>query len=176
MEQVILVDENDNELGVMEKMEAHRKGVLHRAFSVCLFNDKGEILLQQRAKDKYHSAGLWSNTCCSHPRPEEDILEAASRRLIEEMGVTVNSPLSLAYTFIYKTQLDNSMIEHELDYVIVGEFSGDPVPNSSEICSWKYVNMEQLKLDIKNNTDLYTYWFKMIVESKEFQDLNLKLY
>jgi len=121
---VILVDESDHELGSMEKMEAHRKGVLHRAFSVLLFNSKGEVLLQKRSASKYHSAGLWTNTCCSHPKPAENIDIAVRRRLQEEMGIDSNP--EFAYKFIYKTTLDNNLTEHELDYVFIGTFDGEP--------------------------------------------------
>src|SRR5688572_13790351 len=128
MEQVILVDDNDSEVGVMDKMEAHRKGVLHRAFSILIFNSKGDMLLQKRSSAKYHSAGLWTNACCSHPKPNESLDTAIRRRLLEEMGIDIRS--EFAYKFQYRTELDNGLIEHELDYVYVGLFNGEPVINS----------------------------------------------
>src|SRR5689334_14921661 len=127
MEYVILVDASDNELGTMDKMEAHRKGVLHRAFSILLFNSKGEILLQKRSSLKYHSAGLWTNTCCSHPKPNEPMTTAAQRRLSEEMGI--NASLEFLYKFQYQVQLDNGLIEHELDHVYIGLFNDEPIIN-----------------------------------------------
>src|SRR5688572_18081340 len=123
MDQVVLVDSSDKEVGVMDKMEAHRKGVLHRAFSVLLFNSKGEILLQKRSAVKYHSAGLWTNTCCSHPKPNESIDTAIRRRLIEEMGIDIQS--EFAYKFEYRAAFDNGLIEHELDHVYIGLFNGE---------------------------------------------------
>ena len=128
---VVLVDENDNELGVMKKMLAHEKGVLHRAFSVFIFNSKGELLLQQRANHKYHSAGLWTNTCCSHPRPNETIKDAAHRRLFEEMGMVCD--LKIIDNFIYKANFDNGLIEHEFDYIIKGFSDAVPAINKDEV-------------------------------------------
>src|SRR5690606_8808547 len=139
MEHVILVDENDRAIGTMEKMEAHRKGVLHRAFSVLLFNSKGELLIQKRSAGKYHSAGLWTNTCCSHPRPDETLTEAATRRLQEEMGIQVDvEPL---YNLIYKVNLDGGLSEHELDHVLIGHFDGEPDLNHNEASAWRYASM-----------------------------------
>lgn len=158
---VILVDERDQELGSMEKMEAHRKGVLHRAFSVLLFNSKGEVLLQKRSASKYHSAGLWTNTCCSHPKPNENIDIAVRRRLQEEMGIDSNP--EFAYKFIYKTALDNNLTEHELDYVFIGTFDGKPVINSHEVEDWKFVSLDAARQHIKLHSDLYTHWFKLII-------------
>jgi len=161
-EKVILVDEHDNAIGVMEKLEAHEKGLLHRAFSVFIFNVEGELLLQRRALSKYHSAGLWTNTCCSHPRPEEDILKAAERRLMEEMGMKV--PLQHKTTFIYKTAFDNGLTEHELDHVFVG-FSNDvPQINKEEVESYRYLNLEKLKNEINQNPAQFTSWFKIALE------------
>ena len=162
MENIILVDESDNEIGTMEKMEAHRKGVLHRAFSVLLFNSHGELLLQKRAKNKYHSGGLWTNTCCSHPRPKESIQEAARRRLKQEMGIDLLP--TFAFKFIYKTNLDQSLIEHEYDHVYIGVFDGIPMINQDEVEEWKFMNLDSLRNDIKQFPESYTAWFKIIIE------------
>ncbi len=160
IEEVILVDENDNELGTMEKMEAHQKGLLHRAFSVFLFNPHGQLLLQQRALTKYHSAGLWTNTCCSHPRKGETILQAANRRLQEEMGMEAN--LTVKHKFIYKTPFENGLTEHELDYILTGVTLLEPTINTVEVCAYKWVAIPDLLDDIKNNPQNYTSWFKII--------------
>jgi isopentenyl-diphosphate Delta-isomerase len=162
MEEVILVDERDNVIGTMEKMEAHRQGKLHRAFSVILFNSAGEMLLQKRAKSKYHSPGLWTNTCCSHPLPNENIEDAVARRLKEEMGIELRP--NYAYKFIYKAHLDKNLTEHELDHVFIGKYDGKPNMNSAEVEDWKFVNIEWLKEDIRNNPSHYTEWFKLIME------------
>ncbi|MDQ3101337.1 MAG: isopentenyl-diphosphate Delta-isomerase, partial [Bacteroidota bacterium] len=141
-EQVVLVNEQDEEIGTMPKLEAHQKGVLHRAFSIFIFNDDGELLLQRRAKDKYHSAGLWSNTCCSHPRSGEALEIAAVRRLREEMGMEV--PLQHRTSFIYHAEFENGLKEHELDHIFFGRSMKDPNPDPAEVADWKYVNAEQL--------------------------------
>jgi isopentenyl-diphosphate delta-isomerase len=164
MEQVILVDELDREVGVMEKLEAHRRGVLHRAFSVFLFNANGEMLLQKRSWKKYHSAGLWTNTCCSHPRPEETVEESIRRRLQFEMGIEAQTVFS--HKFVYKTFLGN-LIENELDHVFVGRFDGEPTINREEVEDWKYTNDTDLVQDIKENPQSYTHWFKLILNHKE---------
>jgi isopentenyl-diphosphate delta-isomerase len=161
MDQVILVDASDNAIGTMEKMEAHRKGLLHRAFSVLLFNSGGKMLLQKRAKNKYHSAGLWTNTCCSHPLPGERTEDAAKRRLRQEMGIDMQP--ELVYKFIYKAHLDNQLVEHELDYVFIGIFDGIPKVNPAEVEDWKFVDVSWLKSDMHEHPDQYTQWFKMIV-------------
>lgn len=158
-EKVILVDEDDKTLGVMEKMEAHRKGLLHRAFSIYLFNSKGELLLQKRASGKYHSGGLWTNTCCSHPRPNEELLDAAMRRLREEMGI--NAGLKEVCDFSYKAILDKGMIEHELLHVYAGLFEGEANPDMEEAEDWKYVDPLFLLKDVKANAASYTEWFKI---------------
>jgi isopentenyl-diphosphate delta-isomerase len=166
-EMVVLVDENDQDIGLMEKMEAHRKGVLHRAFSVFLFNEQGELLLQQRAFSKYHSGGLWTNTCCSHPRKGETPLEAAKRRLMEEMGFTLDE-LDHQFTFIYNRKLDNELTEHELDHVIFGSYSETDFEfNPEEVASFKYVSLEFLREDMVSNPDEYTEWFKICFEEVE---------
>ncbi|MEQ8426067.1 MAG: isopentenyl-diphosphate Delta-isomerase [Cyclobacteriaceae bacterium] len=163
MDRVILVDEWDNEIGTMEKLEAHQKGALHRAFSVLLFNSKGEMLLQKRAKNKYHSGGLWSNACCSHPRPGEEMQKAVSRRLKEELGVDLNPIFS--YKFIYNVVFTNSLIEHEFDHVFVGTFDGSPKINKKEIDEWKFVNQKELEDHVNTNPNQFTHWFKMILSN-----------
>lgn len=162
MEYVILVDENDQELGLMEKIEAHEKGLLHRAFSIFLFNDKNELLLQKRAHSKYHSGGLWTNTCCSHPRSEESILDASHRRLMEEMGI--KSEMKEAFSFIYRAEFDNGLSEHELDHVVIGTFSGEPIVNSKEVADWKYMPMNELEADMKSRPEKYTAWFRIVFD------------
>ena len=159
---VILVDKNDNRVGLMPKLEAHQKGVLHRAFSVFIFNNKYELLLQKRASSKYHSGGLWTNTCCSHPREDEDILDAANRRLIEEMGIETS--LRKVYEFTYKAELDNDLIEHEFDHVFYGVYNEDPSINTDEADGFKWIDMDSLNEDIKTNGDIYTVWFKIAFE------------
>ena len=161
-EMVILVDENDNKLGLMEKLKAHEKGVLHRAFSVFLLNKSNELLLQKRAFSKYHSPGLWTNTCCSHPRDNETIIEAANRRLAEEMGIS--SSMKPLLSFIYKAEFDNGLTEHELDHLVVGNFNGQPVINEEEVCDWKWENIDFLKKDLVDKPSIYTAWFKIIFE------------
>ncbi|MBX2966013.1 MAG: isopentenyl-diphosphate Delta-isomerase [Cyclobacteriaceae bacterium] len=165
MEKVILVDEHDNELGTLEKMEAHRKGVLHRAFSVMLFNSKGELLIQKRSGNKYHSAGLWTNTCCSHPRPGEQMEKAAQRRLKEEMGIDAQP--GFAYSFIYKATLDNGLIEHELDHVLIGQYDDEPQINRQEVSDWRYVPIVQVKREVQENPGKFTHWFKLIINHPE---------
>lgn len=161
-EEVILVNENDEEIGLMEKMEAHEKGLLHRAFSVFLFNTNGELLLQKRALTKYHSAGLWTNTCCSHPRKGESILNAASRRLKEEMGVSC--ALEIADKFIYRAEFSNGLTEHELDYIVTGQYNQTPEINPDEVCDYKWIAISELLSDLKNNPKHYTEWFKIILD------------
>ena len=161
-EQVILVDKDDKQVGLMSKLEAHEKGVLHRAFSIFIFNSKYELLLQKRASSKYHSGGLWTNTCCSHPREGEDTLDAANRRLNEEMGIKTS--LRKVYDFIYKAELDNQLTEHEFDHVFYGVFDNDPILNKDEAEDFKWVDMETLNNDIIKNEDNYTVWFKIAFE------------
>jgi isopentenyl-diphosphate delta-isomerase len=159
---VILVDENDNDIGVMEKLKAHQQGLLHRAFSIFIFNEHKELLLQQRALSKYHSAGLWTNTCCSHPRPNETIKDAASRRLFEEMGLSCE--LQIKTNFIYKTSFDNGLTEHEYDYVLTGYTSQNPVINPEEVETYKWSTIEDIKKDIGIRPHNYTSWFKIALE------------
>ena len=159
MESVVIVDAYDNELGTMEKMEAHEKGLLHRAFSVFVFNSNDELLIHRRALEKYHSGGLWTNTCCSHPRPGENLENAAHRRLMEEMGF--DCELQHSFSFIYHAQLDKGLEEHELDHVFVGQYSGSPEVNREEVCEWKYVSMDSLSKEMQNTPELFTEWFKI---------------
>lgn len=161
-EKVILVDKNDKQVGLMPKLEAHEKGILHRAFSIFIFNSKYELLLQKRASSKYHSGGLWTNTCCSHPREGEDTLDAANRRLDEEMGIKTS--LRKVYDFIYKAELDNQLTEHEFDHVFYGVFDSDPILNKDEAEDFKWVDMETLNNDIIKNEENYTVWFKIAFE------------
>lgn len=158
---VILVDEYDNQIGTKEKMEAHRKGELHRAFSIFVFNSKNEMLLQQRAIKKYHSGGLWTNTCCSHPKPDEEINKAAHRRLEEEMGF--DTKLDEAFAFTYFAELDKGLKEHEYDHVFIGSYEGNIIPNPDEVESFKWISMDTLKQDIKDNPRNYTEWFKISI-------------
>ncbi|MDB4609229.1 isopentenyl-diphosphate Delta-isomerase [Flavobacteriaceae bacterium] len=170
-EKVILVNSNDEPIGLMPKMEAHEKAVLHRAFSVFVVNDKNELMLQQRALEKYHSPGLWTNTCCSHQRDGEGNIEAGLRRLDEEMGFT--TPLEYLFNFIYKAPFDNGLTEHELDHVMLGRYEGDPVINPEEVASWKWMNIEEINSDLKNNPDSYTVWFAIIFD-RFYNHLNQK--
>jgi len=158
-EEVILVNEKDVVVGFMEKMEAHRLGLLHRAFSVFVFNSKGELMLQKRAKSKYHSGGLWTNTCCSHPRPNEKLVDAAIRRLQEEMGFFCE--LEQKFSFIYKAELDNELTEYEYDYVLFGQYDNKPKLNTDEADEFKFVSLSELELSIKNKSEEYTEWFKI---------------
>ncbi len=163
LEYVILVDENDQEIGTMEKQEAHEKGLLHRAFSVFVFNENKELLLQQRALTKYHSAGLWTNTCCSHPRAGETIEQAAHRRLMEEMGF--DCELTTKTSFIYKAAFENGLTEHEFDHVLVGSFNGEINFNPTEVKNFKWINLEELQIDLLQNNQNYTAWFKIIFDN-----------
>lgn len=158
-EKVILVDSKDNPIGLMEKMEAHEKAILHRAFSVFIFNKDGELLLQQRAKHKYHSPGLWTNTVCSHPREGETTYAAAHRRIIEEMGFDCD--FEEAFSFIYKADVGQRLIEHEFDHVFIGSSNNKPKINPDEVESWKYVELDWLEKDVKINPNEYTKWFKI---------------
>lgn len=157
---VILVNENDEPQGLMEKMEAHEKALLHRAFSVFVFNDQNELMLQQRAQHKYHSPGLWTNTCCSHQRDGETNIEAGLRRLQEEMGFTCN--LEEVFSFIYKAPFVNGLTEHELDHVMIGKYNDSPIINSEEVADYKWIKLDELKKDISENPQNYTEWFKII--------------
>jgi isopentenyl-diphosphate Delta-isomerase len=158
-EEVILVDESDQPLGTMEKMEAHRRAVLHRAFSVFIFNSSGEMLLQQRAPDKYHSAGLWTNACCSHPRPGEDTREAAVRRLREELGFTTN--LEKLFDFTYKSEFDNGLTEYEFDHVFVGTYDEAIYANKTEVSDCRYYSTENIRELLQHEPDKFTSWFHL---------------
>jgi len=167
-EKVILVNEQDEKIGLMPKQEAHEKGVLHRAFSVFIFNSKNELMLQQRALHKYHSPGLWTNTCCSHQRDGESSLEAGKRRLFEEMGFSTG--LKETTSFIYKAPFDNGLTEHELDHILIGNFEETPNINPNEVATWKWMDLEEVKKDIQTNPEIYTAWFKIIFD-KFYQHL-----
>ena len=162
MEKIILVDESDNMTGEGEKMEVHRKGLLHRCFSIFIFNSSGEMMLQQRAKHKYHSGGLWTNACCSHPRPGEQNIDAAHRRLKEEMGFDCD--LREVMTFTYRAQLDHGMTEHEYDHVFIGIYDGEPLLNPEEADGWKLASISSIIDDLKCNPGSYTAWFSIAME------------
>ena len=161
MEFVVLVDEHDRGVGEAEKMQAHKLGLLHRAFSVLVYNAKGEMLLQQRAVIKYHSGGLWSNACCGHPRPGENIEEAANRRLREEMGFNCN--LKFSFKFIYRTSFINRLIEHELDYVFTGVYDDEVIPEINEVQAMRWITMDNLKKEITENPNDFSVWFQKII-------------
>ncbi|TDX00074.1 isopentenyl-diphosphate Delta-isomerase [Dinghuibacter silviterrae] len=163
MQQVVLVDELDREVGVMEKLEAHRKALLHRAFSVFIFNARGAMLLQKRAAGKYHSGGLWTNACCSHPAPGETVLEAGERRLREELGFS--TPLTKAFDFIYKTAFDNGLTEYEFDHVFIGVYDGPVWPDPTEVDDYQWVGLEELKTDLDVRPGNYTEWFKIALQA-----------
>ena len=156
---VILVDENDEQVGTMEKMEVHQKALLHRAFSVFILNDKGEMLLHTRADKKYHSGGLWTNACCSHPRPGEETLAAAGNRLKEEMGIS--TPLKKAFDFIYKAPFDNGLTEYEFDHVFIGIYDGEIIPDAEEVSDYCYKSVEEIRSSILSHPQKYTEWFKI---------------
>lgn len=161
-EEVILVNESDEAIGVEEKLRAHLLGSLHRAFSIFIFNSAGHLLLQKRASTKYHSQGLWSNTCCGHPRPGESTVRASRRRLREEMGF--DCEVREAFEFIYHAELDNGLFEHEYDHVLVGRFNSEPDPSRDEVDDWKWVELTTLKLDMRRNPNEFTYWFKVFLD------------
>jgi isopentenyl-diphosphate delta-isomerase len=158
-EYVVLVNEEDTPTGTMEKMEAHKKGALHRAFSIFIFNSKGELLLQQRALDKYHSPGLWTNTCCSHPRHGEAVLDAAHRRLAEEMGMQCS--LEYHFKFLYKAQFENGLIEHELDHVFFGNSDALPELNPAEVAAYRYIGMDLLEKELNEAPEKYSPWLRI---------------
>ena len=169
MEEVVLVDEHDREIGLMEKIEAHEKALLHRAFSVFIFNENGEMLLQQRAFTKYHSGGLWTNACCSHPRQNEEVMQAAQRRLQEEMGFTTE--LKKAFSFTYKAAFDNGLTEHEFDHVFIGTYNGVINFNKDEVHQYKYASIAQIENMLALNPPDYTVWFKIAFEKvKEWME------
>ena len=161
-EKVILVNSNDEPIGLMPKMEAHEKALLHRAFSVFVINSNNELMLQQRALQKYHSPGLWTNTCCSHQRDGEENIEAGLRRLQEEMGF--ETPLEYLFNFIYKAPFDNGLTEHELDHVMLGRYEGKPSINPEEVASWKWMDIDLIHADLFNSPADYTVWFAIIFD------------
>lgn len=161
-EYVILVDENDNSVGTAEKMDAHKNPKLHRAFSIFIVNSKGELLIQKRAENKYHCPGLWSNTCCSHPRPGESLEKAAHRRLQEEMGF--DTKMVKVFSFIYKAEFDNGLTEKEYDHIFIGKWDGTPDINSKEVAEYKWISEDALKQDIEKYPATYTKWFKIALE------------
>jgi len=158
-EEVILVNENDISLGTMEKMEAHRKALLHRAFSVFIFNSKGEMLLQQRAPEKYHSAGLWTNACCSHPRPGEDTCDAAKRRLYEELGF--KAPLEKIFAFTYRSEFENGLTEFEFDHVYTGTYDGIIHPNPAEVSDYGFRSIDGIRACLELEPQNFTSWFHL---------------
>ena len=160
---VVLVDEEDTSIGTMEKLEAHQKGLLHRAFSVFIFNSNNKLLLQRRALTKYHSPGLWTNTCCSHPRPNEEVLDAAHRRMQEEMGFNCKELFPIS-NFVYKTAFDNGLIENEYDHIIIGKSDTLPMLNPEEVCEYGYFSIEEIKSKIKARPENFTYWFQLAIE------------
>jgi isopentenyl-diphosphate Delta-isomerase len=170
-ESVILVDKDDNVIGTMEKMAAHRSASLHRAISVFIFNNKGEILLQQRSPNKYHSAGKWSNTCCSHPRPGEQTIYAAQRRLKEEMGLECH--LEYAFSFTYRAYLDNGLFEHEYDHVFFGTTDDRPAPNPQEAEDFVYLPAEEIEKALAQKPEDYTVWFKICFD-RVMEHVNIK--
>jgi isopentenyl-diphosphate Delta-isomerase len=171
--EVILVNENDEQIGTMEKMEAHQKGLLHRAFSIFIFNGKGELLLQQRAPGKYHNGGLWTNTCCSHPLPGEDVLTAANRRLLEEMGFA--TLLSPAFNFTYNAAFANGLTEHEYDYVFTGTYDGKIKIAESEVSDYCFKTIDDIEASLQTHPQKYTAWFRIALpQIKIFQESNFK--
>jgi len=168
---VILVNKNDKKIGLMPKMEAHKKGALHRAFSVFIFNNKNELMIQKRNINKYHSPGLWTNTCCSHQKDGESNISAGKRRLLEEMGFCVE--LNEVGSFIYNVGVDNGLIEHELDYILVGKYNGNVKINSDEVDNWKWMSLDNIKDDIRIRSKNYTEWFKIIMDNYYTQLKNI---
>lgn len=166
-EYILTVDEQDRETGYMEKMEVHKKGILHRAFSVMIFNNKGEVLLQKRAKHKYHSPGLWSNSCCSHQREGETLTEAVIRRIKEELGIACDC--KEIFNFKYRVEFDNGLIEHELDHVFIGYYNGNVFPNEDEVEETRWVTMDRLNKEISEHPEDFTYWFKILMKQPEMQ-------
>ena len=172
MDYVVLVDSQDNELGKMEKLEAHEKGLLHRAFSIFLFNSKGEMLIQQRSLSKYHSPGLWTNACCSHPAPNESIIQAGNRRLKEELGLSTE--LVDAFNFEYRETFENNLTEHELDHVLVGYSEENPILNQEEAKDYRWITWANLLEEIDLNPENFTIWFKIIL-TKHIEKLQKEL-
>jgi isopentenyl-diphosphate delta-isomerase len=174
-EEVVLVNQYDQAIGTEEKLAAHIKGLLHRAFSVFIFNSSHQLLLQRRTATKYHSRGLWSNTCCGHPRLDETIEQASRRRLKEEMGF--DSELTKLFDFVYRAELEDGLIEYEYDHVLVGYFNGIPSPNCNEVAEWQWMDLETLRVDLRNRPESYTYWFRNSLNQfqKAFEPIQSKL-
>jgi isopentenyl-diphosphate delta-isomerase len=164
---IVLVNENDENIGSIGKLEAHQKGLLHRAFSIIVWNNQNQILIHQRAFGKYHSEGLWTNTCCSHPKMGETVIEAAHRRLKEEMGF--DCQLEQKFHFIYKVELENQLIENELDHVLIGKFNENPSPNPDEVNDYRWISLPELKKEIDEKPTTFTFWFKEIIQNYEDQ-------
>jgi isopentenyl-diphosphate delta-isomerase len=161
-QQLLLVDKKDKIIGTAEKMRVHQEGLLHRAFSIIILNSQGEMLMQLRAKNKYHSGGLWTNACCSHPRPGEILIKAARERLAEEMGIDCG--LKEIFSFHYRAVFANGLIENEYDHVLLGECDATPKPNLEEADDWRWAKIGEIKKDVKQNPVNYTYWFKQIMK------------
>lgn len=159
--EIILVDEKDREIGVGEKLKIHQEGKLHRSFSIFIFNSKDQMLLQKRAKTKYHSPSLWSNACCSHPKPNKELLDEAKRRLKEEMRFACD--LKESFSFVYKVKVED-LIEYEFDHVFLGKFDGSPRPDKVEVGDWKWVTFREVKKDVEENPENYTPWFKILLD------------
>ena len=165
-ERVVLVDENDVEVGTLEKQRAHREGRLHRALSVFVLNGRGELLLQRRAAGKYHSGGLWTNTCCSHPRPGEPVDQAARRRLREEMGI--DCALAPAFAFTYRAQVGPELVEHEFDHLFAGRWDGEPAPSPDEVDEWRWVPLPELEREVREHPERFTAWLRMLVSRPDW--------
>jgi isopentenyl-diphosphate Delta-isomerase len=159
---VVLVNHDDGPIAIMDKLEAHQKGLLHRAFSIFIFNSKGEMLLQQRAANKYHGGGLWTNACCSHPQWDEDIAEGAAQRLLYEMGIRCE--LEQLFKFTYKADVENNLIEHELDYIFIGYTDVNPIINAAEVQNYQWISAEHLRQRLKLQPEQFTMWFKVLAE------------
>lgn len=168
-EKVILVDENDNQIGLMDKLEAHEKGLLHRCFSILLFDEEGRLLVTQRAKEKYHCGGMWTNTCCSHPREGEDTTVAANRRLKEELGI--ETELKKVFEFTYKAPFDNGLTEHEFDHVYFGTYTGEINQDPSEVEAYEYLPIETIEAEFETHPDTWTVWFKILIEEAKKKGL-----
>ena len=166
-EYILTVDEQDRETGYMEKMEVHKKGILHRAFSVMIFNNEGEVLLQRRAKGKYHSPGLWTNSCCSHQKEGETLAEAVSRRIREELGITCGC--REVFKFKYFVEFDNGLIEHEIDHVFIGQYSGNVFPKKDEVEEVCWISLDKLNKEMMEHPEDFTYWFKILMKQPKMQ-------
>ena len=171
MNNVVLVDKFDNEIGIQEKILAHKQGILHRAFSIFIFNKKKELMIQKRAKSKYHSGGLWSNTCCSHPKPKESIEKSTRIRLLEEMGFSCS--LKKITQFVYKANLEDGLIEYEFDHIFIGTYDHSPTINRNEVEEWKWISMQCLEKEISKKPQIYTYWLKEFI-TKHYSKKKIK--